>query len=215
MALFKRIWLLAAVLIGVDVTASAPIEIVGLFKDRAFVKTSSGERMLRVGETTQDGVMLVAADADEATIRYQGKQFKVNLSNRVGTHFKAASKAQLTINKDELGQYRVRGTVNEQFVSFLVDTGASIVAMSSHEAADLGINYTMSDEVGSVVTAQGTATAYFVILDKVTIGGIEATNVRGAVIEGRYPVEILLGMSFLNRVSMQEDDGVLKLTQKH
>ena len=207
--------LVVTLFLGFDVAATAPIEVVGLFKDRAFVKTKSGEQMLRVGETTAEGVTLIDADAGRAIVRYDGKRYTISLSGRVGTRFKAARKAQMTINGDQLGQYRVRGAINDQFVNFLVDTGASVVAMSSYQAADLGLAYTMTDEVGSVITAQGTAPAYFVILDKVSVGGIQAENVRGAVIEGRYPVEILLGMSFLKRVSLREDDGVLRLTQKY
>ena len=63
-------------------------------------------------------------------------------------------------------------------------------------------------------TAQGTAESYFLSLDKVTVSGITAYNVRAAVITGRYPVDILLGMSFLKQVSIQESGGVMTLVQK-
>ena len=46
------------------------------------------------------------------------------------------------------------------------------------------------------------------------MAGITAHNVQTAVIDGNYPVEILLGMSFLRQVALQEQGGVMTLTQK-
>ena len=67
---------------------------------------------------------------------------------------------------------------------------------------------------GTVHTAQGTTESYFVILDRVTVAGITAHNVQAAVIAGEYPLEILLGMSFLRQVAIEENGGVMTLTQK-
>jgi aspartyl protease family protein len=85
--------------------------------------------------------------------------------------------------------------------------------MSSREAGRLGIDYERGQR-GQVQTAQGTADSYFLIIDRVTVAGIIAHNVQAAIIDGNYPVEILLGMSFLRQVSMQENSGVMILTQK-
>jgi aspartyl protease family protein len=66
-----------------------------------------------------------------------------------------------------------------------------------------------------VATAQGEVNAHLVSLDEVVVGGIAAHHVRAAVIPGSFPAEVLLGMSFLRTVSMQETAGVLQLTQKY
>ena len=82
------------------------------------------------------------------------------------------------------------------------------------KAADrIGVTY-RDGERGQVITAQGTTNSYFVTLDQVTVGGITAHNVRAAIIDGAYPVEILLGMSFLSQVAIAEQGGVMTLTQK-
>jgi aspartyl protease family protein len=107
----------------------------------------------------------------------------------------------------------VRGSVNGTFVNFLVDTGASVVAMSRLHAQQLGLDFSGAQQ-GSVVTAQGTVMSYFVNLDEVVVGGITARNVQAAVIDGNYPVEILLGMSFLRQVGLEEQGGVLTLVQR-
>ena len=52
------------------------------------------------------------------------------------------------------------------------------------------------------------------MLDEVTLGGITQHQVRATVIEGAYPVDVLLGMSFLGSVSLSDDAGVLTLTAK-
>ncbi len=52
-------------------------------------------------------------------------------------------------------------------------------------------------------------------LDKITVAGITARNVQAAIISGRFPLDILLGMSFLKQVSMQESGGVMTLVQRY
>jgi aspartyl protease family protein len=195
--------------------ASGPIEAVGLFKDRAMLRVQGVEHYLRVGETSPEGAKLVQSTAHEATVDFKGERYRVGLSNRVGANFNAVTRASIAIVPDDMGQYRVSGAINGQFVNYLVDTGASLIAISSAQAKGLGIPYTRTADVGSVVTAQGQAKAYFVTLDSVNVGGIESHNVKAAVIEGAYPVEILLGMSYLSTIAMHERNGVLTLEQKH
>ncbi len=194
--------------------AAAPVEVVGLFKDRAVIRTAQGDSMIRVGEISDSGVTLVSADAHGALVRYQGEEYRLALSNRVGSKFRRVERSQISISPDALGQYRIRGAINNRFVNFLVDTGASVVALSAREADALGLDY-LNGTKGSVQTAQGVAKSYFVMLDEVVVGGITAHNVQAAVIEGAYPVEILLGMSFLRQVALNEQGGVLTLTAKY
>ncbi|MEM9623646.1 MAG: retropepsin-like aspartic protease [Pseudomonadota bacterium] len=193
---------------------AAPVEIVALFKDRAVIKTQAGEAMLRVGETSADGVTLIDADPFQARVRYQGKEYPLRLSARVGSVFAKPTANAVHINRDPLGQYRVRGTIDDHLVDFLVDTGASIVAISERQATAMGLDF-RAGEPGYVETAQGTAQAYFLSLDKVTVGGISVHGVESAVIQGRFPVDVLLGMSFLNHVQMQDNNGVLTLTARY
>ncbi|MGI9326220.1 MAG: retropepsin-like aspartic protease family protein [Pseudomonadales bacterium] len=192
--------------------AAAPVEVVGLFDGRAVLRIpGAGEKLLKVGQE-KAGVTLLAADAHSARIRFGGEIFKLTLSSRIAGNFRVPERSQITVNADELGQYQVRGAINGQFVNFLVDTGASVVAISSRTAQSLGINY-LAGKLGTVQTAQGVTESYFLNLAEVTVGGIRVPNVEAAIIMGNYPVEILLGMSFLKAVKMEEHNGVLMLTQ--
>ena len=207
--------LLVLLLVGVTPAAArAPVEVVGLFKDRAVVRVAGTEEMLQVGRTSASGVHLVSADAHGAVVRYRDQTYRLLLSDRVGSRFHRADKREISIASDELGQYRVRGSINDQFVPFLVDTGATIVALSSVQADQLGIDYRRG-QLGRVQTAQGETGSYFVILDKIDVGGIVAHNVQAAVVQGAYPTEVLLGMSFLREVSIQEDQGIMQITKRY
>jgi len=206
--------LLALLLVAGPAGAVAPVEVLALFKDRAVVRGSAEQHMLREGETSPDGITLLEADARGARVRYRGEVYELDLSRHVAGRFTAAERQRVAISPDSLGQYRVRGAINDIFVDFLVDTGASVVALSQRHAETLGLNLE-NGERGMVQTAQGTVGSHFVTLDEVVVGGITAYNVHAAVIEGNYPVDILLGMSFLRKVGMEERDGVLTLVQKH
>jgi len=117
------------------------------------------------------------------------------------------------INSDTHGQFRVVGGVNGQMVTFLVDTGASLLAMSSEEAQRIGLDY-RGGESGRVTTASGVTEAWFLTLEQVTVGGIRVEGVRAAIVQGAFPAEALLGMSFLRHVGFAEDGGVLTLLQR-
>jgi aspartyl protease family protein len=201
-------------MVAVSAAGSAPVEVLALFKGRALVRASGAEQLLKEGETSRDGITLLGADAYGARVRYLGETYNLTLSRHVSGTFQAVDRQRVSINPDGHGQYRIRGAINDTFVNFLVDTGASVVALSQSQAGALGLDIGRG-EPGVVQTAQGTVSSRFVTLAKVVVGGITAHNVRAAVIEGNYPEEILLGMSFLRQVAMEERDGVLTLVQKH
>lgn len=192
--------------------AHPQVEVVALFRDQAMVRFAGGEHLLRKGASVA-GLTLIAADSRRAVFSYQGERFELGLSGRVGTSFTAVEQTTVSIMRDDFGQYRTRGAVNGHPVDMLVDTGASIMVMSGAQAARLGVTVDPEGPQVTVYTAQGATPSHVVTLDRVTVGGIERRGVKAAVIEGDYPVEILLGMSFLSGVTLKEHAGVLTLTQ--
>ena len=193
--------------------AQPPVEIVALFKDRAMVRTGTGQVMLRVGQP-KDGYQLISSDANRAVIEYKGERFELLLSGRVGGQFTPPEQKRLAISSDQLGQYRVQGAINNQMVGFLVDTGASAVVMSEQQAQALRLDY-LDGQQGTVITAQGQVPAYFFDLDVVNVGGLSANNVGAAVIRGNYPIEVLLGMTFLKDMRIEEADGLMTIIQSY
>jgi len=188
------------------------IEVNGLFGNQAVLTINGQQRILRRGQKSPEGVTLVSSTLAHAVLRFEDMELKLDLSSRVAGGFKAVEKNVISVPADGLGQYRVQLTVNGQRVSALVDTGASVIAISSAQADRMGIDY-LAGQQGQVVTANGRATSYFVTLDKVAVGGLVQRNVRAAVVNGFYPEEVLLGMSFLGGLNLTEANGVLSLTQ--
>ncbi len=209
----RRLGLLLLLLLGAPSVSAAPVEAVALFKDRVVVRTAAGQEMIRVGQTSPGGVTLLQADTRGARVRFQDKEYNLSLSARVASTYAKPQATVVHINQDAVGQYRTRGSMNGHYVNFLVDTGASIVAMSERQAQAMGLDF-RAGEAGLVETAQGNARAYFLNLSEVTVGGITVNNVAATVIEGTHPVEVLLGMSFLKNVRITDDAGVMTLTAK-
>ena len=201
-------------LAGVSAHAVAPVEAVALFKDRAMVRTVHGQELIRVGQTSKGGVTLLASDPSMARVRYEGEVYQLTLSTRVGSNFSKPSQNSLRVSRDQLGQYRVRGSINGHLVPFLIDTGASYVALSGQAAQQMGLDY-RSGSPATVSTAQGSSPAFTVNLTSVTVGSITRYNVAAFVIEGSYPTEALLGMSFLSQVSMRDEGNVLTITSSN
>lgn len=102
------------------------------------------------------------------------------------------------------GHFFADARVNGRPIRVMVDTGASLVALSYEDAADAGIYVTPSDFKYRVSTANGTGRIALVTLDQVSIDGITVYDVRAAVGERGALTTTLLGMSFLSRLKRTE-----------
>ena len=134
----------------------------------------------------------------------------------MGQHYATAaapSGGTVVLHADGQGHFVTRGTINGAGISFLVDTGATAIALSAADAKRMGINYYNAPR-GYVGTANGTATAYQVKFDTVRIGDVTLTNVDGVVLESTMPYA-LLGMSFLNRMEMNREGTTMTLRRRY
>jgi len=199
--------------IAPQLSYAADIIVLGLFKGRAIVNIDGKRRTLKTGKPSSEGVTLISADSDIAVLEVDGEQQEYKLGRHVGTSFKNKKNAEAKIMPTQ-GMYFTTGFINGQPVKFLVDTGATWIAMNSHQARSLGINFRYLGKRAMVSTANGVAPVYRIRLDKVRVGEIELTNVEAGVLEGNSPSEVLLGNSFLNRVEMQRQGQVMLLKQK-
>ena len=194
---------------------SADVAVTALFNGKAMLSINNGKpRMLSVGQSTPEGVKLVSATSESAVIEHDGKRQTLLLGQ--GTHGNAAAATgagQVTLKADSRGHFIADGSINGSPVRFLVDTGASRIALSALEAKRLGISY-LSAPRGLAQTANGSTVAYAVKLDTVRIGDITVNNVDAVVIEGAGLNVALLGMSFLNRMQMRRDGETLTLLKR-
>ncbi len=193
---------------------SETIMVLGLFKDRAVIRIGKQQHMLRVGETTPEGVKLIEADSEKAVLEFRGKKNTYLLGRQISSHFKKVKiKGEANIWPVN-GMYMVGGAINGQPVKFLLDTGASWISMNGQHARRLGLDYRVSGRRSSVSTASGTAQVFLINLDRVRVGDIVLHHIKAAVLEGNSPTEILLGMSFLERVDIQRKGQMMTLKKK-
>ena len=197
------------------VRAESAVRVVGLFKDRAAVLIDGKQRTLRVGQTSPEGVKLVAADSESAVLEYDGEEFKGLLDARVSTHSKPPATQEVQIWRNTQGMYATTGSINGLPVSLLVDTGATLVAMNAAQARRLGIDYRVVGVPAAITTASRREPAWAVTLDSVKVGEIELRNVDGVVLEGAQPETVLLGMSYLGRLEISNDGRLLTLHRKY
>jgi len=118
------------------------------------------------------------------------------------------------IARNAQGHFDVDGRVNGRRIDFVVDTGASVVALTARDAARLGIHPSRNAFVAEVKTANGTVQAAPARLDVVEIGGVELRDVAALVLPDDALSDNLLGLSFLSRLHRFEySDGKLVLEQ--
>jgi aspartyl protease family protein len=195
---------------AVDITVNA------LFSGKAVLVIDGGKpQTLSAGQTTAQGVKLVSASSDSAVIEYKGQRQTLTMGQgtRVGGSPANGGSEQVTLTADARGHFITTGSINGVPVRFMVDTGATTIAISTTEARRLGLNY-LAGEPGRASTANGIVPLYRVKLDSVRVGDITLTNVDGSVVDGTGPGVALLGMSFLNRTQMLRDGDKLTLTRR-
>ncbi len=203
------------VLMTLPLLAAERVVAIGLFSGKAMLEIDGKRRLLKVGERSPEGVRLIAADSGSAVIEMNGAERRIELGTQIGASYKAGEgAAEVQIWPDQRNMYRITGAINGMPVDFLVDTGATTIAMNAAEARRLGIDYRVQGERGMVSTASGVAPVYRVSLNSVTVGAITLHQVDAVVLEGAQPDSVLLGMTFLGRLEMQRDGQLMVLKKK-
>lgn len=193
--------------------ATADVQVKALFQGSAYVQVSGQQKLLREGQSF-GGVTLLSANPDRAIVEFNGERQELTLSSRISANYRQNEAKEVTLHRNTQLKYITTVQVNGRQITALLDTGANLMAMSAGHARQLGINYQRGQKA-MVSTASGRAPAYRVQLNSVAVGGIVAHHVSAVVIEGNYPEEVLLGMSYLEHVDMQEKDNILTLKARY
>ncbi|KTD83039.1 retropepsin-like aspartic protease family protein [Legionella waltersii] len=114
-----------------------------------------------------------------------------------------SSSSELAISADKDGHYHIKGSINEYPVEFLVDTGASLVAIPEELASKIHISgrYPITLE-----TANGEVTGNLTRLEKLTFGEFKLEDVKAVIIPGGEDDTVLLGMNVLSRFHIVQQD---------
>jgi aspartyl protease family protein len=132
-----------------------------------------------------------------------------------GAVIKGADENTLSIIANQSGHFFVNATVNGVDMKFMIDTGATNVALTRNDARSLGIDLDSLSYANKVSTANGVVWFASVTLDHIQIGNIKIQNVNAAVGRDDGLDTSLLGMSFLNKLkSYQVQNDTLTMTEK-
>jgi len=195
------------------VLATPEVVVSGLFKDKAVLTINGVTKVVKAGQTTPEGITLVNSDRESALLLIDGQEIEMGMAMRISSTFRQVDKAEVRIPRGVNGHYFVVGIVNGYSIRFMVDTGASVISMSSQDAERYGIRYEKGKK-NRVSTAAGIVEAYSVKLTSLTIGGIKLYGVDASILPGNFPDIPLLGNSFLSQVEMSQKLGVLVLKHK-
>jgi aspartyl protease family protein len=207
-------WALVWPAIADDGPAPGRIALYAIFEGKAILLVDGVRRLLPVGGITADGVRLLSVGGDRAEIEYRGQRQTLALGAYVEPGLvpeeSAYAPAKTVLWADTEGFFHADGTINGFPVKFLVDTGASNIAVSSELARRIGI-VTENAPTGLAGTAGGFTGVARVKLREVKVGDIALHNVDAGVLTGAFPQTPLLGMSFLGQLDMVREGNRLEL----
>ncbi len=200
---------------SLPVWAVKNVVVVALFANKAVVHIDGQRRVLTVGERSKEGVLLVSANSEEAVLDVEGVTEVYPLGMHISVDYAPPDKTEVTLWANSSGMFHGRGSINGQLVDFLVDTGATTIALNRPLAKRLGIDYLYTGAAVDVHTASSVEVGYQVTLKSVKVGEIALQNVRAIVIDGMHPSKALLGMSFLSRLEMDRRGNRMVLRKKN
>jgi aspartyl protease family protein len=210
MGKWLRVWLLAA---ATPLAAAQSVTLNGAIGTRQALLVIDGQpRAVAVGATV-NGVRLLSLSPTHAEVEVGGQRRTLALG-AVQVRMAGGGPAQeIVLTADPRGHFLTAGAINGRAVNFMVDTGATAVAISQSDADRMGIDYRNSTRRGMAETANGRVPAYGVMLSSVRVGEVEVANVEAVVLPAAMPYA-LLGNSFLTRFQMKRENDVLRLEKR-
>jgi aspartyl protease family protein len=196
--------------------AAGDVGLLLLSSNKAILLVDGERRVLSVGQTSPEGVTLLETGAEDALVDVGGETRRLGLRRKLETSGDAVSAPdgrhkEHRLYADRQGMFRTTGSINGQPTDFLVDTGATTIAMNASQARRLGIDFRMDGKAVQVMTASGVELSYQVRLRSVKVGPIELNGVNATVMQGDFPAQVLLGMSFLGRLESERTPTMLLL----
>lgn len=190
------------------------VALAGVMGSKALLMVDGrGPETVAVGQVFSS-VKLLSLQGDQVVVEVDGRKRPLRIGQQVagGTGGAGEGGDKTILTADGAGHFVATGAINGGAARFLVDTGATMIAIGASEARRLGIDASKGQQ-GVASTANGQTVVTKVRLDSVRVGEITLLNVDAAVHQNELPI-ILLGMSFLNRVEMLRDGSTMTLKKR-
>lgn len=212
-ALVVTVQLLAAAAVA---HAAGSVTLTGSIGSRAIlIVNGNPPKTVAVGESYQ-GVKLVSLQAEQAVVELAGKRVNLRMDTPVsigGGGGTGGGGSRVVLSADSRGHFMTQGAINGRPVTFMLDTGATSIALSADDALRIGLDYSKGQRV-VMNTANGQAQGYRLRLQSVRVGDVEVYDIDAIVSPQAMPF-VLLGNSFINRFSMRRDADQMVLEKRY
>lgn len=195
--------------------AASSVMLTGTIGSRAIlIVNGAPPKTVAVGETFQ-GVKLVSLQAEQAVVELEGKRVNLRMDTPVsiGGGTGTGGGSRIVLPADSRGHFMTQGAINGRTVTFMLDTGATSIALSAADAQRIGLDYSKGQRV-QMNTANGMSSGYKLRLQSVRVGDVEVYDVDAIVSPQPMPF-VLLGNSFINRFSMRRDADQMVLEKRY
>lgn len=192
------------------------VALAGMLGSKALLVVNGGTpKTVAAGETHQ-GVKVISTTPDQAVIEQAGKRVTLRVGDApvsTGGGSTISRGTRIVLIAGSGGHFVSAGQINGKAVQFMVDTGATSVAMGAQDAERAGINYKAGQVIG-ISTANGNTQGYRIKLNSVRIGDVEVFDVDAVVTPQAMPY-MLLGNSFLTRFQMTRENEQMTLVKRY
>ena len=214
MLIVKTAALLAVLLAGSAAQAQS-VALAGMLGNKALlVVNGTAPKTVAAGET-HEGVKVISTSGDQAVVEQNGKRNTLRVGEApvsMGASKSGGKGNRIVLVAGTGGHFMTAGQINGKAVQFMVDTGATSVAMGAQDAERTGINFRVGQPV-MMSTANGSVQGYRIKLDSVRVGDVEVFGVDAVVTPQPMPY-MLLGNSFLTRFQMLRENDQMTLTKR-
>jgi aspartyl protease family protein len=196
--------------------AASSVTLTGSIGSRAIlIVDGSAPKTVAIGESYQ-GVKLVSLQAEQAVVELEGKRVNLRMDTPVSIGGAGVGLggggSRVVLSADSRGHFMTQGAINGRPVTFMLDTGATSIALSADDAQRIGLDYSKGQRV-MMNTANGVTQAYRLRLQSVRVGDVEVYDIDAVVSSQSMPF-VLLGNSFINRFSMRRDADQMILEKR-
>jgi aspartyl protease family protein len=193
------------------------VALAGVLGSKALLVVDGGTpKTVAPGESHQ-GIKVISTSGDQAVVEQSGKRVTLRLGESPISTGNAAASAgrgsRITVHESSGGHFMTAGQINGRAVQFLVDTGATSIAMSAQDAERAGIAYKTGPAV-QMSTANGVTQGWRIKLSSVRVGDVEVLDVDAVVVPQAMPF-LLLGNSFLSRFQMRREGHLMTLDKRY
>jgi aspartyl protease family protein len=211
----KKLLLLWLCSLGLSAAAQS-VAINGTLGSKALlIVDGSFPKSVAVGESYK-GVKVLSIQNDKVTVEMGGQRQTLRVGDAPASIGNSAgaqlSGARVVLTAGPGGHFMTDGQINGRTVQFMVDTGATSIAMSESDARRIGLNYRNGEPV-RMGTANGVTQGWRISLNTVRVGDVMISGVEAVVTPGEMPY-VLLGNTFLSRFQMTRNNDQMVLERR-